>query len=854
MNLCRISRNTVPAFCLFFLLFLLVFRFPAGLSADVVTDGTVGPAKTLSGPDYQIPHDLGKTAGQNLFQSFQKFSVFTGESATFTGPDSIQNVISRVTGGEISNIDGLMRSQVGNADFFFINPSGVVFGPNAQVDVPASFHVSTADELGFSDGSVFSAASPNAGTLTAANPESFGFLSPQPARIELNGSRLEFKPESQVSLIGGNVSISGTTDQKAELVSEAGNIRITAMGNKTGEAPLSEKNISEINGTVKIESAWIESRGNGGGHIVIQAGNAELNAATVWAFNTGSRDATDGVCLEVDEYLEMLNGAHILSSTFSGGKAGNVAIRAGEIRIDGQGSDQFTGILSSTHFGADDAGAVNVTVKGFMEMINGAQIQSASFSGGKAGNVTIQTGGLRIDGQASSGRVTGIAGFVYFGGDADTMELRVDNLLEIVSGAQISTDTFGEGNAGSVKIHAGNLRIEDQGPDNQVTGVFSRARSGSSGNAGTVDITVTNLLEVLNGAAIMSGTAAKGNAGEVKIAAGEVRIDDRNSGKGTGITGSAHEDAGGHVGDVTITADTVSVLNGGQISIAANRILPEENLSDIPETAVCIDTGRLHLDHNAFITAESTGNALAAAIRVQADDMVVENNSRITTSASKTDGAPISVQGETLILRDGLITTSVEGETGNGGNITVSGINSGRAGVLVFDGGFIQASTAAENARGGDIFIDAKAVIADRDFLEVGGAERQVFEPGSGRNVIQAAAPGREQGSIDITAPNLNISSALISISSEFAPPVTLSADSCRAASGRNPGSPVLNSRGGIPPDPDHFPVIFFGKDRLDRLLEADETEKKIKESDNSNPDKPEPNQSEKGIPGRNAQ
>ena len=68
---------------------------------------------------------------------------------TFTGSDSLQNVISRVSGNNSSIIDGILKSDIKNADFYFINPNGITFNANAQVDVPAAFHVSTADKMDF---------------------------------------------------------------------------------------------------------------------------------------------------------------------------------------------------------------------------------------------------------------------------------------------------------------------------------------------------------------------------------------------------------------------------------------------------------------------------------------------------------------------------------------------------------------------------------------------------------------------------------------------------------------------------------------------------------------------------------
>ena len=81
-------------------------------------------------------------------------------------------------------------------------------------------------------------------------------------------------------------------------------------------------------------------------------------------------------------------------------------------------------------------------------------------------------------------------------------------------GAEISSSTFAQGNAGSVEVKAGELRIDDSGNPDQFTGITSKANPDSSGNAGTVTVTVEGLLELLNGGEITSSTFAQGNAGE----------------------------------------------------------------------------------------------------------------------------------------------------------------------------------------------------------------------------------------------------------------------------------------------------------------------------------------------------
>jgi len=156
------------------LLFLLLI-FSLSAPAQITTDGTLGQALNLPGPDYQIGADLGQQRGGNLFQSFQDFNLQSWESATFSGPNHIQNVISRVTGGNPSNIDGLFRSTILGADVYFLNPYGIVFGPNAQLDVQGSFHASTADYLRLGEGGRFDARNPSNSILTVAPIASFGF-------------------------------------------------------------------------------------------------------------------------------------------------------------------------------------------------------------------------------------------------------------------------------------------------------------------------------------------------------------------------------------------------------------------------------------------------------------------------------------------------------------------------------------------------------------------------------------------------------------------------------------------------------------------------------------------------------
>src|SRR5439155_26987625 len=108
------------------------------LFGGVVVDKGFGPARALPGPNFMIPANLGKQVGGNLFQNFSQFDLNSTQSATFTGPANVQNILSRVTSGSPSSIDGAVNSQIQGANLFFLNSAGVIFGQNAQINVSGS--------------------------------------------------------------------------------------------------------------------------------------------------------------------------------------------------------------------------------------------------------------------------------------------------------------------------------------------------------------------------------------------------------------------------------------------------------------------------------------------------------------------------------------------------------------------------------------------------------------------------------------------------------------------------------------------------------------------------------------------
>jgi len=151
----RRSQGIGICLCGIFLLrSLLLLPSHAQVTSAISPDGTLGTTVTQAGKVFDI--DGGTIKGSNQFHSFDRFSVGTGDTASFNGPNSIANILGRVTGLQSglqqSIIDGTLQSTITGANLYLLNPAGVLFGPNASLNVSGSFHVSTADFIRMEDG------------------------------------------------------------------------------------------------------------------------------------------------------------------------------------------------------------------------------------------------------------------------------------------------------------------------------------------------------------------------------------------------------------------------------------------------------------------------------------------------------------------------------------------------------------------------------------------------------------------------------------------------------------------------------------------------------------------------------
>ncbi|HEY9707141.1 MAG TPA: filamentous hemagglutinin N-terminal domain-containing protein, partial [Oculatellaceae cyanobacterium] len=188
-------------------------------SNNPVTGTLVAPNATNSN---QFDITGGTQAGANLFHSFEQFGLDAGQIANFLANPNIQNILGRVVGGNPSVINGLIQvTSAGNPNLFLMNTGGIVFGPNASLNVPASFTATTATGIGFGN-NWFNATGSNDYAALVGTPNTFAFMTPQSGSI-LNAGNLAVEPGQNLTLLGGTVINTGT------LSAPGGQITIAAV-------------------------------------------------------------------------------------------------------------------------------------------------------------------------------------------------------------------------------------------------------------------------------------------------------------------------------------------------------------------------------------------------------------------------------------------------------------------------------------------------------------------------------------------------------------------------------------------------------------------------------------------------
>jgi filamentous hemagglutinin family protein len=465
------------------------------LKAEIITDGSLGTATSLEGPNFFIDDNLGLQVGGNLFHSFQEFNVYAGESATFSSPDSVENILARVTGNNASIINGKLNS---DANLFLVNPNGLLFGKNASLNINGSFHATTADYIGLGKTGSFAATNPSDSNLTIAPPSAFGFLDTNISPITIQGSFLEVPEEQTLSVIGGDLQINDSI-----LLARSGRINLAAVASK-GELVLDEFStnfdklgnitLSESSPLVleKLNVANVDVSGKGNGQIFIRAGQFLSDTASIFADTYG--DDSSKIDIFIDGDMELRNGARITADNFGDSQGGYINIKVTNIlQLNGlkkAKTDYLNSLttIASNNFNSGTGGIINIEAASLE--VNPGLIQAATEGNGDAGSIIIkaqqinlQNGGLINTNAVSSG-------------NAGDISLQAQNItLNNVS--EIQTASFGEGNAGEINIISHNLSLSNE----CVIGSLAVQAGG-----GNIELSISNKINLVNDSWITAET------------------------------------------------------------------------------------------------------------------------------------------------------------------------------------------------------------------------------------------------------------------------------------------------------------------------------------------------------------
>jgi len=591
-------------------IFLGILSLNTPLLAQIVTDGTLGIETSLTGQNIEIPADLGQQHGNNLFHSFKEFNINTGETATFTGPDAVQNILTRVTGGQRSFIDGTLRSEIPNANLYLLNPSGILFGKNASLDISGSFHASTADGVNLGGDGKFLARSPNNSVLTAAPPSDFGFLDSQPASIEIQGDTLTIKnhtyyaPNGQINVTAdSNIYLEDST-----LYAPNGQIKITSPNElrilQTSQELFKQFDINEDGEPEVIANLDVSGR-HGGGKITLGTHSLVSNGGGIFADTWGDKQEIE---IYVDDILHLTNIALITAGNFgSGQQRGSIKITARGSIFLGLTSEELEQILTENELPPVTPELVENGFRNFF-----SQIGTGNFSSGSGADISIATPRLEV----SYGL---IEAFTVGSGNAGNTQ---------INASQVNLHDYGFINAAVGKIEeligsgrAGNIRLRDIdgiNPTRQISlsnhsTISVSTVEDSSGDAGNIDLKTLHLT-LGNRSSINSFSYGTGQAGAIFVETNTALLSDIPDGEElkTGIYTEADYAGGGDIN--LLVHDRLEVVNskitaesrgtrpqdkGGNLIIRSPKIFTLDN-SRLLANAYAGNGGNIILETHQF--------------------------------------------------------------------------------------------------------------------------------------------------------------------------------------------------------------------------------------------------------------
>ena len=570
--------------------------------AQITPDTTLPNNSAVMRNGKIITIDEGTVNGSNLFHSFSEFNVDTGETAFFNNALSIDNILTRVTGGQLSSIDGLIQAN-GTANLFLLNPNGIQFGPNARLNIGGSFLASTAESLIFEDGNIYSATNPAESPLLTvnvpiglqfgSNPErivvqgpghSFTTLEPQPFDPEIVGFEnrtigLAVKPGQTLALVGGELVLKG-----GNLTAEAGRIE---LGSVAGEGivnlfstnpgwRLVYEEVSDFQDISLSQRAAVDTSSSGSGNIQIQGKTLKVTeGSAIVAITLGSENG-GGITINTSESVEVIG--EDLATGFNSevrsdvgrdaiGNGGDLKVETKRLLIkDG-------GVLGTSSYGDGDAGDIIVNTSESVELIGEAidgfppsrmLTWSEPLTSGNTGKFTLQTQRLLLD-QGQLGAATtssGDAGDVFISASESIEITGITSNRRYRAGFFASTLFGGSGDAGTMRIFTPSLTVRNEGNVNVSSFQSTGFGVPSTGNAGNLELQADSIF--LDNEGIITASVAAGANGNIFIDSENILLR-RDSIIVTNALGKATG------GNITIDTNTIVAADNGDISANAEQ-------------------------------------------------------------------------------------------------------------------------------------------------------------------------------------------------------------------------------------------------------------------------------------------
>ena len=643
---------------------------------QIISDSSVNSRVTPQGNTVLI--EDGSIREGNLFHSFRSFSVPTGGTAHFNNAANIQNIFSRVTGKSASNIDGIVRAN-STANLFLLNPNGIVFGTNAQLDIGGSFMGTTANSIQFPDGIEFSAISPQSSPLlTVKLPVGLVFGS-NTGEINVADSGhqlfsvifspisragtppgLQVSPGKNLTLLGGDISLDGgilfAPGGQIELGSvKQGQVTVNITSNRWSFNYQPRSTLGRIELTNR---SFLDTSGNGGASLGIYGRQILLKKDSALVMQNLGEIPDRELRLEASELIDIRSAnlpetlpTGLYSATANSGSGAKISLFSPAVVVDDGG------LLSTRTFSSATGGNISIKAPNYLNITGTSPIEpvgvslvtTLTFGSGTAGDVNISTSNLTLS-----------------------------------KGGRLSSATFGEGNGGMVSVKSKLVSVTGFEPQTQQ---LSSIRSGSlgPGDAGSLVINASRLT-LANGGTLNTSASSSGDSGKLIINASEF----------VEVIGSPKESLSS-----SITAEVKP------INPRIGRIF---NLPPIPSGnsgSVTIKTPRLMLKNKGRVSVLNEGMGNAGELKISANKINLDSNSLISATTLGGDGGNVFVFADFILLKNSSITASAT-KAGRGGNITTIAD-------LVVATGESSFTAEAEKGQGGNILIAGKAVILGPD-------------------------------------------------------------------------------------------------------------------------------------------